>query len=73
MMLVQVIVWTAGVPAALEKVPRSEKAKGNSLGPCQVSISECVPEVYWLLLPPDFDNQIYALIAKVMPLLVTRS
>lgn len=46
------------------------KQRVNRLGPCQESISECVPEVYWLFLPPDLDNQIYALIAKVMPPLV---
>lgn len=47
--------------------------RGGGLGSCQESISKCVPEVYWFFLPWNLDNQIYPLIAKVMPLLVTRS
>lgn len=74
MMLVRVIVPTAGERQQFwERCPAVRKQRVNRLGSCQESISECVPEVYWPFLPPDLDNQIYALIAKVMPPLVTRS
>jgi hypothetical protein len=50
-----------------------KEAKGRWVWPSQESASECVPEVCCLLFSCNLDNQIYLLIAKLMPLLVTRS
>lgn len=67
------------VPPAAEQqqlqgqVPSCKEAKGKPAEAFPGIGSESVPEVHWLFFFSNLDNQIYPLIAKVMPLLVTRS